>query len=233
LASSATASRINSPACPNPRGAALRAEADALAGTRHRILPSTLSYGRAQDGRAPRRRADPDRARCWSRSRGIGGPCLGCIRSPGSARSSAGFPSTPGSRIEDVSGCCSIWVRQRGAGARKSAPQQQRQRRRWQIRITGRSEGSDCHHGGLPITGPGRGTARAPRAIFSRHSKTSSPPRRQASGLGARDRRRTGTAPMGGDIHLVEGTIGATFRIVIPDPASGTLEACRNERARA
>jgi len=36
----------------------------------------------------------------------------------------------------------------------------------------------------------------------------------------------------GGDIHLVEGTIGATFRISIPDrPVE--LQSVRNERARA
>ena len=36
----------------------------------------------------------------------------------------------------------------------------------------------------------------------------------------------------GGDIHLVEGTIGATFRIVIPDRPVELL-SIRNERARA
>ena len=36
----------------------------------------------------------------------------------------------------------------------------------------------------------------------------------------------------GGDIHLVEGTIGATFRIAIPDrPVE--LQSVRSERARA
>ena len=36
----------------------------------------------------------------------------------------------------------------------------------------------------------------------------------------------------GGDIHLVEGTIGATFRIAIPDrPVE--LQTVRSERARA
>jgi signal transduction histidine kinase len=36
----------------------------------------------------------------------------------------------------------------------------------------------------------------------------------------------------GGEIHLVEGTIGATFRITIPDrPVE--LQSVRNERARA
>ena len=36
----------------------------------------------------------------------------------------------------------------------------------------------------------------------------------------------------GGDIHLVEGTIGATFRIAIPDRPVELLTV-RNERARA
>ena len=36
----------------------------------------------------------------------------------------------------------------------------------------------------------------------------------------------------GGDIHLVEGTIGATFRIAIPDRPVELL-SIRNERARA
>jgi signal transduction histidine kinase len=36
----------------------------------------------------------------------------------------------------------------------------------------------------------------------------------------------------GGDLHLVEGTIGATFRIAIPDRPVA-LDDHRNERARA
>ena len=36
----------------------------------------------------------------------------------------------------------------------------------------------------------------------------------------------------GGEIHLVEGTIGATFRLTIPDRAVD-LDTRRGERARA
>ena len=55
------------------------------------------------------------------------------------------------------------------------------------------------------------------------------PPRRQRAGLAiAAELVRA----HGGDIHLVEGTIGATFRISIPDrPVE--LQSVRNERARA
>jgi signal transduction histidine kinase len=37
----------------------------------------------------------------------------------------------------------------------------------------------------------------------------------------------------GGEIRLVDGTIGATFRIIIPGPRGRTRRAARGERQRA
>ena len=69
-------------------GAALRAETDALAGARHRVLPVDAVLWPRAGGRA-RPPHDPDRA---GRGRGarIRRAGLGCLDQPGSARSSAG-----------------------------------------------------------------------------------------------------------------------------------------------
>ncbi len=69
-------------------GAALRAETDALAGARHRVLPVDAVLWPRAGGRA-RPPHDPDRAR-GRRGARIRRACRRMPRSPGSARSSAG-----------------------------------------------------------------------------------------------------------------------------------------------
>jgi len=176
---------------------------------------STLSYGRAQGGRA-RPPADPDRAVVVSP--GIGGPCLDASIAWISAMS-AGFPSTP--IPIRCFGCCSICA-QRGAGARKSAPQRRggvadSHYRPREARASWRSPIP------VPACPPG------PASIFSRHSRPLAAP--AAGGLGLAIAAELVRAH-GGDIHLVEGNIGATFRIVIPDRPVELLSVAQR-RARA
>jgi signal transduction histidine kinase len=95
-----------------------------------------------------------------------------------------------------------------------------------QIRVTGRREGAVAI---LEVSDTGPGVPAKTRDHLFEAFQTSGRP--GGSGLGL-----TIAAELvrlhGGDIHLVEGTIGATFRIVIPDrPVE--LQSIRNERARA
>jgi len=95
-----------------------------------------------------------------------------------------------------------------------------------QIRVTGRREGGVAI---LEVSDTGPGVPAKTRDHLFEAFQTSGRP--GGSGLGL-----TIAAELirlhGGDIHLVEGTIGATFRIVIPDrPVE--LQSIRNERARA
>jgi signal transduction histidine kinase len=95
-----------------------------------------------------------------------------------------------------------------------------------QIRITGRREGSVAIIE-VSDTGPGV-PARAREHLFEAFQTSGRP---GGSGLGLAIAAELVRAH-GGDIHLVEGTIGATFRISIPDrPVE--LQSVRNERARA
>ena len=95
-----------------------------------------------------------------------------------------------------------------------------------QIRITGRREGSVAIIE-VSDTGPGV-PARAREHLFEAFQSSGRP---GGSGLGLAIAAELVRAH-GGDIHLVEGTIGATFRISIPDrPVE--LQSVRNERARA
>ncbi|MGH6712928.1 MAG: sensor histidine kinase [Bradyrhizobium sp.] len=95
-----------------------------------------------------------------------------------------------------------------------------------QIRITGRREGSVAIIE-VSDTGPGV-PARAREHLFEAFQTSGRP---GGSGLGLAIAAELVRAH-GGDIHLVEGTIGATFRISIPDrPVE--LQTVRNERARA
>src|SRR4051795_1841051 len=95
-----------------------------------------------------------------------------------------------------------------------------------QIRITGRREGSVAIIE-VSDTGPGV-PARAREHLFEAFQTSGRP---GGSGLGLAIAAELVRAH-GGDIHLVEGTIGATFRIAIPDrPVE--LQAVRGERARA
>jgi signal transduction histidine kinase len=95
-----------------------------------------------------------------------------------------------------------------------------------QIRITGRREGAVAI---LEVSDTGPGVPETTRAHLFEAFQTSGRP--GGSGLGLAIAAELVRAH-GGDIHLVEGTIGATFRIVIPDrPVE--LQSIRNERARA
>jgi signal transduction histidine kinase len=95
-----------------------------------------------------------------------------------------------------------------------------------QIRITGRREGSVAI---LEVsdTGPGV-SAKAHDHLFEAFQTSGRP---GGSGLGLAIAAELVRAH-GGEIHLVEGTIGATFRIAIPDRPVELLNI-RSERARA
>ena len=95
-----------------------------------------------------------------------------------------------------------------------------------QIRITGRREGSVAIIE-VSDTGPGV-PAKAREHLFEAFQTSGRP---GGSGLGLAIAAELVRAH-GGDIHLVEGTIGATFRLTIPDRAV-ELDAHRNARARA
>src|SRR6202158_1147771 len=95
-----------------------------------------------------------------------------------------------------------------------------------QIRITGRREGSVAL---LEVSDTGPGVPAMTRDHLFEAFQTSGRP--GGSGLGLTIAAELVRAH-GGDIHLVEGTIGATFRIAIPDRPVELLSV-RNERARA
>ncbi len=95
-----------------------------------------------------------------------------------------------------------------------------------QIRITGKREGAVAI---LEVSDTGPGVPEKARQHLFEAFQTSGRP--GGSGLGLAIAAELIRAH-GGDIHLVEGTIGATFRIVIPDRPVELL-SIRNERARA
>jgi signal transduction histidine kinase len=95
-----------------------------------------------------------------------------------------------------------------------------------QIRITGKREGGVAI---LEVSDTGPGVPPRTREHLFEAFQTSGRP--GGSGLGLAIAAELVRAH-GGDIHLVEGTIGATFRIVIPDRPVELL-SIRNERARA
>jgi len=95
-----------------------------------------------------------------------------------------------------------------------------------QIRITGRREGAVAI---MEISDTGPGVPAKTREHLFEAFQTSGRP--GGSGLGLAIAAELIRAH-GGDIHLVEGTIGATFRISIPDrPVE--LQTVRNERVSA
>lgn len=95
-----------------------------------------------------------------------------------------------------------------------------------QIRITGKREGAVAI---LEVSDTGPGVPERTREHLFEAFQTSGRP--GGSGLGLAIAAELVRAH-GGDIHLVEGTIGATFRIVIPDRPVELL-SIRNERQRA
>ena len=95
-----------------------------------------------------------------------------------------------------------------------------------QIRITGRREGAVAI---IEVSDTGPGISPASRDHLFKAFQASGRP--GGSGLGLAIAAELVSAH-GGQIHLVEGTIGATFRITIPDRPVELL-SIRNERARA
>src|SRR5262245_7857270 len=95
-----------------------------------------------------------------------------------------------------------------------------------QIRITGRREGSVAVIE-IADTGPGL-SPKAREHLFEAFQGST---RTGGTGLGLAIAAELIRAH-GGEIHLVDGTLGATFRLAIPDQAVN-LEARRGERARA
>jgi signal transduction histidine kinase len=95
-----------------------------------------------------------------------------------------------------------------------------------QIRVTGRREGAVAI---LEVSDTGPGVPQKSREHLFEAFQTSG--RLGGSGLGLAIAAELVRAH-DGEIHLVEGTIGATFRIVIPDRPVELLSV-RNERARA
>jgi len=95
-----------------------------------------------------------------------------------------------------------------------------------QIRITGHREGAVAI---VEVSDTGPGVSGKVRGHLFEAFQTSGRP--GGSGLGLAIAAELVRAH-GGDIHLVEGTIGATFRITIPDRPVELLSV-RNERARA
>jgi signal transduction histidine kinase len=95
-----------------------------------------------------------------------------------------------------------------------------------QIRITGRREGSVAI---LEVADTGPGVPQKAREHLFEAFQSSGRP--GGTGLGLAIAAELVRAH-GGEIHLVEGTIGATFRIAIPDRPVELLSV-RNERARA
>jgi signal transduction histidine kinase len=95
-----------------------------------------------------------------------------------------------------------------------------------QIRITGRREGAVAV---IEVADTGPGLTEAARAHLFKAFQAST--RTGGTGLGLAIAAELVRAH-GGEIRLVEGTIGATFRVTIPDRAVD-LKALRSERARA
>ncbi len=95
-----------------------------------------------------------------------------------------------------------------------------------QVRVTGRREGAVVM---IEVSDTGPGIAAGARAHLFEAFQGST--RTGGTGLGLAIAAEL-TRAHGGDIRLVEGTIGATFRVTIPDRAV-ELKARRGERARA
>ncbi len=179
---------------------------------------STLSYGRAQEA-APDRRMIPIE------------PVVAEVRETAGLASDASITwITAIERGLTVDGDPDQLFRvllnlvRNAAQALESNPKNDRAS--MQIRVTGRREGAVAI---LEVSDTGPGVPQKSREHLFEAFQTSGRP--GGSGLGLAIAAELVRAH-GGEIHLVEGTIGATFRIVIPDrPVE--LVTVRNERARA
>ncbi len=180
---------------------------------------STLSYGRAQEA-LPDRRDDLARVAAWMRCATISASGK-TAASAGSSRSSAASKWMP---ITIRSSGCLNLEPQRGAGAGSAGAEQPAARpdprhRPARRRSCGGSEVSD--------TGPGF-SSRAKEHLFEAFSGSTRPGGPGLAFAIAAELIRA----HGGEIRLVEGTIGATFHLTIPDQAVD-LDAWRDERASA
>ena len=199
--------------------AALCAKADALAGARDRLLPVDAVLRPRAGGRA-RPPHDPDRARGGggARDRGACDRRLDHLdhrdraRALGRRRSGPAVPRAAQPRA------------QRGAGAGEPSPKT--------IRPACRSAspaGARARSRSWKCPTPAPACRRRARDHLFEAFQTSGRP--GGSGLGLAIAAELVRAH-DGEIHLVEGTLGATFRIVIPDRPVELL-TIRNERARA
>ena len=179
---------------------------------------STLSYGRAQE-------AAPDRRMMLVE------PVVAEVRESAGLASDASITWISRDRARAHDRCrprpavprAAQPRAQRGAGAGKHARERCRDPA---IRITGRREGTVAI---IEVSDTGPGVPQKARDHLFEAFQTSGRP--GGSGLGLAIAAELIRAH-GGDIHLVEGTIGATFRIAIPDRPVELLSV-RNERARA
>ena len=203
-----------------PEGAALRAQADARARARHRLLPIDAVLRRRAGAAA---RAQDDRRRAVDRGGARG------------ARSCLDVPIRwivsveRGLTVEaDHDQLFRVLVNVARNAVQALETRGQRDPARDQIRITGRREGSVVVHRGLRHRAGRVGKGARPHV-----PGLSGLARAGGTGLGLAIAAELVRAH-GGEIRLVPGTIGATFRITIPDRAVDLeFPPRRGERARA
>ena len=183
---------------------------------------STLSYGRAQEP-PPDRRALPLEA-LLEEVRETLGSAPRWRRSAGSARSSAASWSMP-----TRTSCSACWSTSRATPLQVLEGRAPNDPARDQIRITGRREGSVVV---IEVSDTGPGVPEKARAHLFEAFQGST--RSGGTGLGLAIAAELVRAH-GGEIRLVEGTIGATFRISIPDRAIelGSRRGTRGGRGQA
>jgi signal transduction histidine kinase len=178
---------------------------------------STLSYGRAQEAEPDRRLVPVEPVVAEVReSAGLGGEAA--ITWVAAIERGFSIDADPDQLFRVL-----LNLVRNAAQALESQPQGAAA---MQIRITGRREGAIAIIE-VSDTGPGL-PAKAREHLFEAFQTSSRP---GGSGLGLAIASELIRAH-GGDIHLIEGTIGATFRLTIPDrPVE--LRTVREKRARA
>ena len=201
------------------RRAALRAQADARARTRHRVLPVDAVL----------------RPRCRSRRRSAGRSCSSRW-SRRCTRRSASAPDAPirwisaverGLMVEaDHDQLFRILLNLARNAVQALESRAARDPGRDQIRITGRREGAVVV---IEVSDTGPGFSEKARAHLFEAFQGST--RTGGTGLGLAIAAELVRAH-GGEIRLVEGTIGATLRLTIPDRAVELERASRRPRAR-